>query len=103
MTEDAELRDKQLKLSIDRFLNHSIYGDIINGSIGMLSIVSCLAFVYMTGTDWSTVDSCCRVRETPGAEPVCPASCDPSECVVACDEFYYSRMPKLYEMRMSCN
>ena len=63
-TEDAEQRDKQLKITIDKYLNHSLYGDIINYSIGALSILSSLGFVYMTGIDWSLADPCCMIPGT---------------------------------------
>ena len=82
-----------IRTHLDKFMS-SIIGEIINKLIGVLSIGSSLAFVVMTYYDWSESDPCCR--ESPLYE--CPASCDPNNCQVKCDEFYRSRMPQTYDM-----
>jgi len=50
----------------------------------------------MTYYDWSTSDPCCMQLE--GDEYVCPSSCAADECLVNCDAFFRSRMPKTYDM-----
>jgi hypothetical protein len=55
----------------------------------------------MTGYDWSEYDDCCaNPIKQPGSHVVsfyeCPEICS-GECPLNCDEFYYSRMPRIYE------
>ena len=54
----------------------------------------------MTGYDWSEADACCMNQSSLDETLyVCPAGCDAVvDCVVNCDAFYYSRMPRKYEL-----
>lgn len=65
----------------------------------------------MTHYDWSTSDPCCMTpiettrfvvdQEILEINHICPKTpnrCDPVlDCLVGCDQFYYSRMPKEFE------
>ena len=113
-TEEPEWKDKFIRVSIDKFMN-SIIGEFIQKFIGAVSIISSIAFVIMTEYDWSSSDPCCMKSAefyTAAAIPFvnsfgnygCPKSptegitCDlTNDCLVGCDQFYYSRMPINYE------
>jgi len=75
-----------------------MFGVIIQQLIGIVSICSSIAFVVMTYRDWSDTDACCMPKEESG-EYLCPVGCDPVlDCLLNCDAFYNSRMPKSYEL-----
>ena len=94
--EEPESRDKIIRVNLEKFLYQSIAGELVRKFIGILSIGSSIAFVAMTDTDWSVEDACCMSRD---ADPVCPVGCHPeSDCLVYCDEFYHSRMPRAFEL-----
>ena len=94
--EEPESRDKIIRANLEKFLYQSIAGELVRKFIGLVSIGSAVAFIYFTETDWSIDDPCCMVRD---AEDVCPKGCDPvNDCLVFCDEFYHSRMPKVFEL-----
>ena len=70
--EEPEWKDKFIRVTIDKFMN-SFYGDAIQKLIGVVSIVSSVAFVVMTGYDWSDSDPCCiQPPEIEGMPEVCP-------------------------------
>jgi len=94
--EEPESRDKIIRANLEKFLYQSLAGELVRKFIGLISIASAVTFVYMTETDWSVNDPCCMDRE---ADPVCPVGCTPeTDCLVYCDEFYHSRMPKSFEL-----
>jgi len=90
-------------------MNGETYGANLDRFIGILSIVSCCSFLILTYTDWSTETECCipfyealKAHKKAYVEdennPLYPitlegiADCDPK-----CNEYYYSRMPPLFE------
>ena len=97
--EEPEWKDKIIRVTIDKFMNSSIFGEIIQKAIGVISIGSSIAFVVMTNQDWSSSDACCKIPDLD--DPLiatCPRGCQIDDCVVRCDEFFYSRMPRNYEL-----
>ena len=83
--EEPEWKDKFIRVTIDKFMN-SFYGDAIQKLIGVVSIVSSVAFVVMTGYDWSDSDPCCIIApEFEELPEICPDTCSPLDCLVRCD------------------
>ena len=94
--EEPESRDKIIRVNLENFLYQSLAGEMARKFIGLISVGSAITFVVLTETDWSIDDPCCMNRD---ADPVCPIGCNPdNDCLVYCDEFYYSRMPKWFEL-----
>ena len=104
--EETNTREARIRVALDNFMNGETYGANIERFIGILSIISCCTFLWLSYTDWSTETECCLLfhkalsahKEEKGDNIVYPiklegiADCDPK-----CNEYYYSRMPVLFE------
>jgi hypothetical protein len=100
-TEDSEWKDKFIRTRIDFFINQSGYGQFIQKFIGVMSVISSITFVVMTSYDWSVADPCCNGVKFIGTEIIavsCPTGCDVVLDCGICNAFYYSRMPKDFEL-----
>ena len=115
--EDTETRENRFRVYVDNFMNGDPYGVFIEQFIGVLSVSSCLAFLVLSYTDWSTVDECCigfhkelevyftnfpLVNPTYGDDgyegpDMYPITQILDECDPKCNQFYHSRMPRIYE------
>ena len=103
--EESEWKDKYFRVYLEKFINHSFIGDMIQKLIGLISIVTTVSFIFMTFLDPKNIDPCCvDPPACPELEPDCinyVYTCVPEckgTCTIPCTEFYYSRMPKTYEM-----
>ena len=57
--EEPESRDKKLRAFLDKVLTQSIYGEIIQKGISIISIASSVLFIIMLDTDHAGSDPCC--------------------------------------------
>ena len=57
--EETDTREKLIRVALDNFMNGETYGVQIERFIGLISVVSCCAFIILTYTDWSRDAECC--------------------------------------------
>lgn len=91
--EEPESRDKKLRAFLDKVLTQSIYGEIIVKGISIISIASSVLFIIMLDTDHAGSDPCCKDWVAAGKPDDMMPDCNPP-----CNEFYYSRMPRWFEL-----
>mmetsp|Transcript_34847 Transcript_34847/g.53496 ORF Transcript_34847/g.53496 Transcript_34847/m.53496 type:complete len:125 (+) Transcript_34847:225-599(+) len=104
-------------MMIEKFFFHSLFGEIFQNAIGTISVITSLAFVVLSYTDWSEYDDNCIKWKSELYDPWAAPYLDRgfSAEVIAeyddfpdydfepkCNEFFYSRMPPQYELVDYC-
>lgn len=78
---------------MDQFLTQTFAGEVIQKTISVISLTSSIAFMVLLEQDHASTDECCKPWYDAGKPEGQMPMCNPP-----CNAYFYSRMPRWFEM-----